>query len=183
MSQMTSEKAEKYNIMPLQRYSDVSENNIYSPPRFENIESDGLREINDGTQHGWLASQHETENDSPLSISNPETTQEKQNLEIVKNLNNSKFAVKSDPSATPPPYTFKSNDGSCLNKSHPETSLKPQKSQVGAPPKPFYKSIIATTAALVLQNYWRDYLKRRRNTNTGIGWFTLLCNPIVVISV
>ena len=44
----------------------AQENQILTPGRLENIESDCLGEINEGTQHGWLASQHHTEDDLPM---------------------------------------------------------------------------------------------------------------------
>ena len=44
----------------------AQEYQILIPGRLENIESDCLGDINEGTQHGWLASQHHTEDDSPM---------------------------------------------------------------------------------------------------------------------
>jgi len=37
----------------------------------------------------------------------------------------------------------------------------PSKKPALKPSKPFYNSIIAITAAIVLQNYWRDYRRRK----------------------
>ena len=50
--------------------NDGEQYQILTPGRLDNIESDGLGEINEGTQHGWLASQHHTENDSPMPSNN-----------------------------------------------------------------------------------------------------------------
>jgi hypothetical protein len=66
ISQVNSETADKYRMMPLQRSSDQDE--IYRHAALDKIESDGLKEINDGTQHGWLASQQETDNESDVPM-------------------------------------------------------------------------------------------------------------------
>ena len=66
MTQLDSEKVNKYKMMPLQRRSESNEPDLQTPARFETIGSDCLRDINDGTQHGWLASQQETDNESEI---------------------------------------------------------------------------------------------------------------------
>lgn len=64
ISKMKSENTEIVENSRRDRYSNQEQLN--TPSRLDQIESDGLRDINEGTQHGWLASQNHTENDSPV---------------------------------------------------------------------------------------------------------------------
>lgn len=153
-------------MMPLQRKFDNNE--IYTPS-INKVDSDVLQEINDGTQHGWLASQQETDNDSDIPM--------------ISNIKHSKDGVKSKQShdmlerhtfgsqelkysdTNPTPFAFKRDYDSIIHRNSEGNSQRETVEK--ATPKSFssykpnYKSIIAITAAIVLQNYWRDYQKRK----------------------
>lgn len=84
----------------------------------------------------------------------------------------SKFAKESDSMTHRTPMVFKRDNDSILNKQSIDTSAKEvvneKTSKSFNPHKPFYKSIIAITAAIVLQNFWRDYLTRKMNKSSQL---------------
>ena len=183
MSQINSEKAEKYKMMPLKR---DSEKDYEPPPQLNKMISEEFKDSIVGSQHGWLASQHEIENE----VEDPAITNKKHPIEefkitpdVFKTVNNA-FETPTDKSkgkrrlnfgiiilyleenvVEGVSFTFKREFENVLNRKSidttPELTSKPGLQKIINPPKPFYKSIIAITAAIILQNYWRDYRKRR----------------------
>ena len=145
------------------------------------IDTDGLREISEGIQHGCLASQHQTDhNDSPYP--NEESKEyEDQVKEVEPELNASVADKQSDTNSELTPFAFKRGYGSQQRKVLEETSSKNTSQvvkDVAKPeivykqpirPKPFCKSIMAITAAIVLQNFWREYRNRKAAQNQDCG--------------
>lgn len=165
--------------MPLRRSSDAPGTNLYTPGRIESLNSDCLKEINEGTQHGWLASQHETDNESKVSSherKHYKEEEQKSKISIEENkAKHDETISEKDSMVYPTGFTFKRNYESVLNKHSIDestvrnTEKKPAgRSRIFNPNKPLYKSIIAMTAAVVIQNFWRDFKQRKVNKSSDV---------------
>jgi hypothetical protein len=160
--------------MPLQRQFKHPETHLITPPKIDKIQSDGLHGINEGTQNGWLASQHKTDRNSDISLSNESEKKSKSLIsnkdyfELPKEINQSNLGKESEVT-NPTPFAFKREyeylqRQSVDDTSHDKITEKPVKieNRPSVVHRPFYKSIIAITAAVVVQNYWREYIKRKK---------------------
>ena len=181
LSQFNSDKVDKLQTMPLQQPI-WNKQRLITPPKIDRIQSDGLQEINEGTQNGWLASQHKTDKDSDESLSSSRiqkyksSKSHKEDFELPKEINQSNLGKESEVT-NPTPFAFKREYDILHRQSIDENSNerfidKPMKienrpSQVH---RPFYKSIIAITAAVIVQNYWRDYIKRKKEKGNLNNW-------------
>ena len=181
ISQFNSEKADKWRAMPLQRQHKNQEQHLMTPPKIEKFQWDGLNEINEGTQNGWLASQHKTDKNSDISPSHDSERRSKSSIsnkeefELPKEINQSNLGKESEVT-NPTPFAFKREYEYLQRQSVDDTINekiidKPVKmeSRPSASHRPFYKSIIAITAAVVVQNYWREYIKRKKGKKNLIN--------------
>lgn len=181
ISQFNSEKADKWRAMPLQRQHKNQEQHLMTPPKIDKIQWDGLNEINEGTQNGWLASQHKTDKNSDISPSHDterrskSSISNKEEFELPKEINQSNLGKESEVT-NPTPFAFKREYEYLQRQSVDDTINekildKPVKmeSRPSASHRPFYKSIIAITAAVVVQNYWREYIKRKKGKKNLIN--------------
>lgn len=167
ISQYHSDNADNNYMMPLQRNRRTDEKEHYDTEALEIVDNDWLRDINDGTQHGWLASQHETENESNWSVKNKEEGKigdlKSKQFESPKLTTN----LESSNSATPIQFSFKRNFESLTNQSPALDSPQKQNTQPIKKPaapstqKTGYKSIIWITAAIIIQKFWREYRSQR----------------------
>ena len=137
-------------MIPLQRNRRSEERENYETEELDMVDNDCLRDINDGTQHGWLASQHETDNDSNLSKHDQKESRigdlKSKQFDSPKMTTN----LDSSNSATPIPFAFKRNFESLTNQSPTPISPPRQDTESIQRPTPAapssqktsYKSII-----------------------------------------
>lgn len=198
LSRFKSDQSEQRQQIPLQMQLEEDKYQE-SPSKVDQLDSDGLRDINHGTQHGWLASQHETDNDSPLPTKeykrNSFENKNHENIQDEKDLNESHLVKESDTHTEVTPYAFKrdygsdnrrvideisSKDHSKIHETNSEDNSKIQEKVVSKPNKkinsnkPFYKSIIATTAAIIIQRFWRNYRSQKLNQGQHDGGTSIL---------
>lgn len=161
-------------MMPLQRNMDYQND---PPPKLNLVENDELKEISDLTQRGWLAPQDETDDEEEKIVEHEK--HEPNVLDAINEVFETSHLVEKqrresyEPAEQRAPYTIRREYESMLSHKSmdtpPELTMKPPFKTPFSAKKPFYKSIIAMTAAIIIQNYWRDYRRRKLTRTSDVG--------------